>query len=299
VLVNNAALGGQHTVGAFSPEEWEQMFQINVRGPVFLMHAALPYLKEGKHAAALNILSAAGFLNSRWFPIYGPSKAALFGQTRAAAAELAQYGIRVNAIAPGLFATEILLSEPAEIHQYTAQITLLNRIAHRRDGRTGPAIDLRRRKLHHRTGIDGGWRDGRGRLAGGGRFQLDDHFRESETADAQQRGRGPGVPAGEALEEHVVVGEEPVHVGGVDVEANDVAEGSTGFCEDSFEVVERGRELCAQVPGPDDSTVGGYGSLAGAIQQGSGADFDGLGVTEGFLPGPGVDGGVGGAGPIA
>ena len=46
VLVNNAAMGGQHTVGLFSPEDWERMFHVNVRGPVFLMHAAIPFLKK-------------------------------------------------------------------------------------------------------------------------------------------------------------------------------------------------------------------------------------------------------------
>lgn len=141
VVVNNAALGGQHTVGSFSPEEWEQMFHVNVRGPVFLVHAALPYLRDSGHGSVLNILSAAAFLNSRLFPIYGPSKAALFGHTRATAAELAQYGVRVNAIAPGPFATEILLSEPPEIQEYTAQITLLNRIADT-DEMVGPALLL-------------------------------------------------------------------------------------------------------------------------------------------------------------
>jgi NAD(P)-dependent dehydrogenase (short-subunit alcohol dehydrogenase family) len=141
VVVNNAGMGGQHTVGTFSPEEWERMFHTNVRGPVFLMHAALPYLKQSRHAAILNILSAAAFLNSRLFPLYGPSKAALFGHTRASAAELAQYRIRVNAIAPGPFATDILLSEPPEIQEYTARTTLVGRIADT-DEMIGPALLL-------------------------------------------------------------------------------------------------------------------------------------------------------------
>lgn len=141
VLVNNAAIGPQHRVGSFEPDEWQEVFDINVKGPVFLIQEALPYLKKSGHGAVLNILSVAGFLNSQLFPIYGSSKAALFAHTRAAAAELAQHGIRVNGFAPGPFGTDILLKEPPEVQQYTAQATLLKRWADI-DEAVGPALLL-------------------------------------------------------------------------------------------------------------------------------------------------------------
>ena len=101
VLVNNAGVGPFHTMGEFTVDDWQEVFDINVRGPVFLMQEALPHLKRSGRGAVLNILSIAAFVNAGPFAIYGSSKAALFAHTRSASAELAKYGIRVNAIAPG------------------------------------------------------------------------------------------------------------------------------------------------------------------------------------------------------
>jgi NAD(P)-dependent dehydrogenase (short-subunit alcohol dehydrogenase family) len=129
VLVNNAGTGPRHTVGKYRYDDWQQVFAVNAVGPVFLMQEALPYLKQSDHAAVLNVLSSGAFLTSEQFPIYGASKAALFAHTRSAAAELAQYGIRVNGIAPGPFATEILGRQSQRVQDFAASLTLQKRIA--------------------------------------------------------------------------------------------------------------------------------------------------------------------------
>jgi NAD(P)-dependent dehydrogenase (short-subunit alcohol dehydrogenase family) len=129
VLVNNAGIGPRHKVGEYHYDEWQQVFAVNTVGPVFLLQEALPYLKRSDHAAVLNILSSGAFLTSEQFPIYGASKAALFAHTRSAAAELAQYGIRVNGIAPGPFATEILSTQTQRVRDFAASLTLQKRIA--------------------------------------------------------------------------------------------------------------------------------------------------------------------------
>ena len=159
VLVNNAGVGPFNTVGSFTVEDWQGVFDINVKGPVFLIQEALPYLKRSGHGAILNILSIAAFLNSREFPIYGSSKAAMFAHTRAAAAELAQYGIRVNAIAPGPFDTELLRSQTPNPEAVGA-VTMLKRVASP-DEIVGPALMLTSDAGSFVTGqvlmVDGGY----------------------------------------------------------------------------------------------------------------------------------------------
>jgi len=127
VVVNNAGVGPKQRVGHYTAHDWQHVFDVNVRGPVFLIQEALPHLKRSGHGAVLNILSVAAFLDSRFFPIYGSSKAALFAHTRAAAAEFAQFGIRVNGIAPGPFDTD--LSRTQTDMTLLAKTNLMKRVA--------------------------------------------------------------------------------------------------------------------------------------------------------------------------
>jgi NAD(P)-dependent dehydrogenase (short-subunit alcohol dehydrogenase family) len=159
LLVNNAGITGRQPVGSYTVEEWQRIFDVNVKGPVFLLQEALPYLKRSRHGVVLNIISIAAFLNSRDSPVYGSSKAALLAHTRAAAAELAPHGIRVNGLVPGPFDTD-LIREVSSDPQLVGRATLLKRVAHP-DEAVGPALLLTSDAGSFITGqvlfVDGGY----------------------------------------------------------------------------------------------------------------------------------------------
>jgi NAD(P)-dependent dehydrogenase (short-subunit alcohol dehydrogenase family) len=141
VVVNNAANALALPVGSFTPEAWTKSFDVNLRGPVFLVQEALPHLKQSEHAAVLNIVSGAAFLFSSTVSLYGAGKAALVSFTRSMAAELAPFGIRVNALSPGTVDTDMVRKNPAEAQAEMTRIQLMPRIAHP-DEMVGPALLL-------------------------------------------------------------------------------------------------------------------------------------------------------------
>lgn len=107
ILVNNAgiAMGGHRIapgdLSAFTPEIWDEMMAVNVRGPFLVTRAAAPHLRASRLGRVVNIASTLG--HGDWYQdrAFAPSKAAVIPLTRFLAASLAPE-VTVNAVSPGL-----------------------------------------------------------------------------------------------------------------------------------------------------------------------------------------------------
>ena len=141
VVVNNAATALAQPIGEYTADAWQKSLDVNLRGPVFLNQAALPHLKQSEHAAILNILTGAAFMFSSFVSLYATGKAGLLAHTRAAAAELAPFGIRVNALAPGTVDTDMVRANSEDMQAVMTEIMLLKRMAEP-DEIVGPALLL-------------------------------------------------------------------------------------------------------------------------------------------------------------
>jgi 3-oxoacyl-[acyl-carrier protein] reductase len=109
VLVNNA---GVHLPGvplaAVGWEDWERILQVNLSGPLRLIQALVPHMRERRHGNIVNISSNVSQRLPAGSGPYTVSKVGLEALTRILAKEEGSYGIRVNAIAPGPIRTDML-----------------------------------------------------------------------------------------------------------------------------------------------------------------------------------------------
>jgi NAD(P)-dependent dehydrogenase (short-subunit alcohol dehydrogenase family) len=129
VVVNNAANPLAQPLGQVSAEALTKSYDVNVRGPVFLVQEALPHLKASEHAAVLNMVSIGAFIFSPMLSIYSSAKAAMMSFTRSMAAEFVQFGIRVNALAPGPVDTYMMQQNPPGMIAGMVGGTLMKRLA--------------------------------------------------------------------------------------------------------------------------------------------------------------------------
>lgn len=159
IIVNNAANALTQPLGTFTPEAWQKSFDVNLRGPVFLVQSALPHLERSEHASVVNVISAGAFLFSSGVAMYAAAKAALMAFTRSMAAEYAPRGIRVNALAPGTVDTDMVRASPPEAQAAMARASIQGRAAHP-DEMVGPVIYLASDASSFMTGqvllVDGG-----------------------------------------------------------------------------------------------------------------------------------------------
>ena len=107
VLVNNAGgLGGRSRFEEMTTAFYRSVMALNLDSTFFASRAAIPFLKKGENASIINYTSNAGWnAGGPGAGIYGTSKAGVHAITRALAKDLAEYGIRVNAVSPGTIDT--------------------------------------------------------------------------------------------------------------------------------------------------------------------------------------------------
>lgn len=141
IVVNNAATALREDLGHFTEEAYAKSMDVNLRGPVFLVQEALPHLEKSRSAAVVNVLSAGAFLFSPFQATYAAAKAALYSFTRSMAAEFAPLGVRVNALAPGSVATDMMRKNTLEAQERMAMASFQRRVAGP-DEMVGPALFL-------------------------------------------------------------------------------------------------------------------------------------------------------------
>jgi NAD(P)-dependent dehydrogenase (short-subunit alcohol dehydrogenase family) len=107
-VVNNAGVLLAGTAESIREDQWEQTFNVNVRGPWLLARAALPHLRTAGGGSIINVGSVLSMLGARNRVAYAASKGAVLAMTRAMAVDHAAEKIRVNCICPGIVETEMV-----------------------------------------------------------------------------------------------------------------------------------------------------------------------------------------------
>ena len=105
IVVNNAGINQRQPLDSFSDAQWHAVLGANLDGPFHVMRAVLPAMKARRRGRIINICSLASEIGRPNIVPYAASKGGLQMLTRALAVEVASFGIQVNGIAPGFFAT--------------------------------------------------------------------------------------------------------------------------------------------------------------------------------------------------
>lgn len=118
VLVNNAGITRDTLMMRMKLEQWEQVYQTNLRSIFLTSKACLRGMMKNKHGRIINISSVVGATGNPGQVNYSSSKSGMFGFTKSLAREVANRGITVNCVAPGFIQTDMTdeLSDEQKSH---------------------------------------------------------------------------------------------------------------------------------------------------------------------------------------
>ncbi len=128
ILVNNAGITRDASLKKMSPEQWQQVIDVNLTGVFNCTKAVYPYMAERGYGRILNAASVVALYGNFGQSNYVAAKAGVIGMTRVWAREFGRKGITVNAVAPGFIATDMVQTIPPEIVEDLKRRTPLNRL---------------------------------------------------------------------------------------------------------------------------------------------------------------------------
>jgi NAD(P)-dependent dehydrogenase (short-subunit alcohol dehydrogenase family) len=128
IIVNNAGVASNLAVEECNSEDFSFLYNVNVRGPLFLMKAASPYLPHDRSGRVVNVSSVSASLGFEQQSVYGGTKAALESMTRSWAREFAERAT-VNAVNPGPVATDMYAGTTEEFQKKMSHWTINSPLA--------------------------------------------------------------------------------------------------------------------------------------------------------------------------
>jgi 3-oxoacyl-[acyl-carrier protein] reductase len=133
LLVNNAGITRDGLLIRMKDDDWDRVMDVNLRGAFLMTRAAAKLMVRQRSGRIINIASTAGAMGNPGQANYSAAKAGLIGLTKAAARELAHWGILVNAVAPGLIETDMAAAISAEAREALLAQVPLKRIGSARE----------------------------------------------------------------------------------------------------------------------------------------------------------------------
>ena len=158
ILVNNAGICYYGLMSQMSGEQWNRIFDVNVKGIFHCVNAAMPGFLKNQRGCVINVSSMWGRVGASCEAAYSATKGAVIALTKALAKELGPSGIRVNAVAPGVILTDMCANVAPEILEEMAEDAPV--------GRNGRPMDVARAMEYlanaefvtgHVLNVDGGY----------------------------------------------------------------------------------------------------------------------------------------------
>lgn len=130
ILVNNAGIEQQGSLFQMTPMDTiKRVFDVNLFAQIAFSQYITKLMTRNRNGAVVNLASVAGQNMTAGYIAYSASKAAMISVTKTMAAELMEYGIRVNAVSPGIAQTDMAMGLTQDARSNTVNASLMKRIA--------------------------------------------------------------------------------------------------------------------------------------------------------------------------